>query len=325
MFVFADEFPTTIPETKPTQFAGSTDQNYRPTRVLYATTNGVPSPELAQQIVRSMGPGTGVAGSVEAADAVVDAVGQGRFDVYGPAGVVRVADNLAGGNARSDFRFLEGTIRNAPALADLVSLGNPGSGIRLTVKAAGVSETRSEKTSSRAVKVSVNTANHRLRYYEENERRTRQNSLQLEVFTNRDCYLSLASLDSKANAYLLFPNIGQEESGFFEDGLIPGSRTVLIPDTLDDLNDAGFHFDYSPPGGVDRVVATCFSSRADAERFRAQVRKLERGEVLDAPLAPVSSRGLTNVMPGSSASVPQSVPSNSGWAATMLSLDVGLD
>ncbi len=335
MFVFVDDAPPVVPETTPAQFQGSGSQYYRPMKALYATTNGMHSPELARQVANSLGVGTGVARSLEDADAVIDAVGQGRFDVYGPAGVIQVADDLASGNTRSDYRFLEGTIRNAPALADLVSLDNPGSGLQLTMRAAGVNVVRSERTSTRAVKVSVNTANHRLRYYEEGEPRTRQNSLQLEISSNRSCYLSLASLDSYGDTYLLFPNIGQEESGFFVDGRIPGDRTVLIPDTLDDQNSAGFHFDYAPPGGVDRVVATCFSSLAGAERFREQVRKLERGEVLDAPVVPVATRGLTNITPGSvpvahsQSSQPSpgtpGTPVNPGWAATILSLDVGLN
>jgi len=339
MFVFSDASPPAAPAEPPVQFTGGDNPQFGTTSTIFATMNGAPQPALAQSIAGSVDGEVRVATTMAEADAVVDVVGQDSFDIYGPAGVVQVAsglrrqDAIASGTASSsstDFRFLKNILLNAPTLADLVSLDNPQAELQIRMRAAGVPDVRSRSSSTRTVKVSVNTRNHRLGYYQSGMPRTRENSLQLEVSSNQDCYLTLASLNSKGDAYLLLPNSGQELSGFLSKGRLSANISVLIPDALADENAAGFHYDFSPPGGTDRIIAVCFADLPDAERFRAQIAKLELGGTLDAGLFKVGKRGATNITP---IAATQAEPTQSysgqasgggtGGAAAKLSLTVG--
>ncbi len=195
----------------------------------------------------------------------------------------------------------------------------------MRMRAAGVPDVRSRSSSTRTVKVSVNTRNHQLGYYKSGMPRTRKNSLQLEVISNQDCYLTLASLNSKGDVYLLLPNSGQELSGFLSKGRISANTSVLIPDALADENVAGFYYDYSPPGGIDRIVGVCFTDLTDAERFRAQIAKLELGGTLDAELFKVRSRGATNITPSLAPGQPAAAPTVSETAASPGYSDAGQD
>jgi len=319
MFVFDDAAVSKLPapigkESLPPLKLPSDDQpRFRLMNFVYATMNGVPESVLAQKIAASIGEGVRVSSSIEDADAVVDVVGQDVFDVYGPEGVVQVASGLsrsqaiAVGTASSspeDFRFLKKILLNAPTLADLVSLENPQPDLQIRMRAAGVPDVRSRSGSTRTIKVSANTRNHQLEYYQSGAPRTRANSLQLEVISNQDCYLTLVSVNSMGDVYLLLPNAGQELSGFLSKGRIVSNTNVLIPDSLAEENVAGFHYDYSPPGGTDRVIAICFEDLSDAERLRAQIAKLELGGTLDASLFRVGTRAATDITPSLAPSQP---------------------
>lgn len=347
MFVFSRaESPSAPPAapaqpSAPVQFTSGDDPKFGFSRTLFATMNGASQPGLAKAIVASIGANLGVAGSLDEADAVVDIVGQGIFDVYGPGGAVKVASGLSSGAAADgDFSFLTAVLLNAPTLADLVSLSSPQSGLQMQLRAAGVADVRSTKVSTRTVKVSVNTGSHKLQFYRPGQPRNRSNSLQLEVISNNDCYLTIASLNSAGQVYLLLPNAGQELSGFLGKGLVRANTNVLIPDSLADENRAGFHFDYAPPGGTDRVIGICLRDLQDAEHLRAQLNKLELGKTLETDLFGVQARGLTNITPGSSGASqsavsptpptatsvsPTPAAGNPNWAASILTLDVGVN
>jgi hypothetical protein len=340
------------------QFTSADEPEFGSSQSIFATKNGEPHVALAESIVSSIGGGMRVAASVDEADAVVDVVAQDEFDIYGPAGVVQVASGLsrqkaiASGTASSystDSRFLKTVLLNAPTLADLLSLDNPTSYLQIRMRAAGVPNVRSQSGSTRTIKVSANTKNYQLQYYQTGAPRTRRNSLQLEVISNQDCYLTLVSVNPMGDVYLLLPNAGQELSGFLSKGRITANTSVLIPDSLADDNVAGFHYDYSPPGGTDRVIAICFEKLADAEQLRAQLTKLELGGTLDAELFRVGTRGVTNITPSKapdeprpdqptasqttpamqnpepSASVGAHAGQSAGWGAVKLSLNVGID
>lgn len=346
MFVFRDDAPPAAPPplapSAPVQFTSGEEPAFGFSSNVFATMNGAPQAGLAKAIAASIGTDLGVAQSLGEADAVVDVVGQGIFDIYGPGGAVKVASGLTGGNVPADdFGFLKTVILNAPTLADLVSLNSPQSGLQMRLRAAGVADVRSSKVSTRTVKVSVNTGSHKLQYYVAGQPRNRSNSLQLEVASNEDCYLTIASLNSAGEVYMLLPNSGQELSGFLSKGLLPANSSVLIPDSLTDENRAGFHFDYAPPGGTDRIIGICLRDIQDANRLRAQIAKLELGGTLDADLFGVGTRGLTGITPGApapaqaaSGPAPQAMASpaeppqasgNTNWAASILTLEVGVD
>jgi hypothetical protein len=337
MFVFENAVAREMLLQPPVPFIIDDQPQFGSISAIFATTNGAPQPALARTIANSIGGNISVAGAMGEAAAVVDMVGPDSFDVYGPGGVVQVASGLsrrraiALGTASAspdDFRFLEKVLQNAPTFADLVSLENPTSDLKIRFKAAGVPDITSRSISTRTVKVTVNTKNHRLQYYDSGAPRTRANSLQLEVQSNNDCYLTIASLNSKGDVYLLLPNAGQEITGFLRNGLIVSNTNVLIPDSLADDNLAGFHFDYSPPGGIDRIIGVCFTSLEAAERFRAQIAKLELGRPLDAPLFEIYGRGATNVTPSlgpSQSTSNQALPAPESHSKAVPSLDSGQD
>ena len=346
MFVFRNAAPPVAsppgPPSTQVQFTSGDEPTFGFSRSLFATMNGTPQAGLANAIASSVGIDMGVAQSLNEADAVVDVVAQGVFDIYGPGGAVKVASALHDGNSSpGDFGFLRTIILNAPTLADLVSLSSPQAGLQMQLRAAGVPGVRARSISTRTVKVSVNSGSHKLQFYEAGDPRTRQNSLQLEAVSNHDCYLTIASLNSAGDVYLLLPNAGQELSGFLSKGLIPANTSVLIPDSLADENRAGFHFDYAPPGGVDRIIGICLRDLADAGQLRAQLNKLELGGVLDADLFGVEARGLLNIAPGNTSPVqaaasavaplqaspapPPQATGNTNWAASILTLEVGAE
>ncbi len=297
----------------------------RQLKSVFATMDGAPQPLLARRIAKAVDQSVRVARTIESADAVIDVVGTETFDVYGPAGVVKVASGLTGNvvdPAKSGVRglnFLADVVKKAPALASFLNLDSSSSTTHIQLIAAGVPVTRSQqRSSSRAVKVSVNTRNHDLKFYQEGEARSRRNSLQIEVSSNEECFLTVASVDSFGDLYLLLPNSGQELTGFLPNGRIPANEPVLIPDSLASENNAGFHFDYSPPGGVDKVVAVCMKKLSDAEDLRGKLNKLQSGGPLTEPLLDVRSRGATGILPSQD-------NGGSGWAASVLTLTVGVD
>jgi hypothetical protein len=350
MFVFRNSAPQAQPQQpqqpqqSPVQFTSGDRPDFGTSQAIFVIANGAPRPDIAGKIAASAGSEFVVAKSLAAADAVVDVAGQGTYDVYGPGGAVKIASGLTKGSSmgnQDDFTFLGAVLSNAPTLADLVSLTTPPTSMQMSLKAAGASVVRSSKVSTRTVKVSVNTAGHKLEFYRPDQPRTRANSLQLEAASNQDCYLTIASLNSAGEVYMLLPNAGQEMSGFLGEGLVRANSTVLIPDSLAPGNDAGFYFDYAPPGGIDRVIGICMTELMDARRLREQLIKLENGETVSQGLFTVEGRGLTGITPGparqqqamanpdrpaqSATAEPEpSPPKRPRWAASILTLEVGI-
>lgn len=327
MFVFQSELTPEPSATAQLPIADTSGSQIRLVRSIHATTSGVPQHVLARRIADAIGNGIGVASTIDVADAVVDVVGQGTYDVYGPGGIVQVASGLRSDGAfsgnsdstsNSDFEFLSKVLRNAPILANLITLDNPQSNYQFELNAAGVAVTRTRNLSTRSIKVTVNTGSHRLQYYQPGAQRTRVNSLQLEALSNRDCYLSVVTVNSMGEVQLLLPNSGQEESGYLPGGHIRANTKTLIPDSLREDNNARFHFDYSPPGGHDKVIGVCSPDYPVAEHFRRQIAALESGETLNEAIFPVDSRGATNGTPGQAAPI-------APWTVSRFSLDVGPD
>lgn len=321
MFVFSDESLKTGPTDNAAGLTVGNKPEFALTRAIFVTDNGTSQPELAHEIARSFDDELVVAETLETADAVIDVVGRDSYDIYGPGGVVRVAHKLTGPTAattENKFEFLRPVLLSAPSLADLASLQTPPSGFRFLLTAADLSAVSSQAVSTRAIKVTANTANKKLRFYRAGQPRTRENSLQLYVESSEDCYLTIAALDSIGQIYLLFPNAGQQQSGFLGRGKIRADQAVLIPDSLEPDNLAGFYFDYAPPGGTDRVVGVCMVDLQDAQLLRDQLTELERGATISQELFTEQARDRRNSDGEESRS-----NMTSGWAASVLSIEVG--
>lgn len=142
------------------------------------------------------------------------------------------------------------------------------------------------------------------------EPRSADNSLMLELRADRDVYVTVASVDTEGNVQLLFPNRFQRP-GFLPDGWVDAGRTVRIPDSLEEGNRAGFHWDYGPPAGRDtlKVFATATPETADLIRRFITESGRDPGRLggLSATLAQGVIRG---------------GPSGADWFATSITVDV---
>jgi hypothetical protein len=103
-----------------------------------------------------------------------------------------------------------------------------------------------------------------------NEPRSLSNSLQLEVTSDTDAYITIVDVDAEGTVNVLFPNSYQNPR-YYPDGFIQAGRTVLLPDSLQSGNQAGFHWDYANPPGVDTIRVFASTTPELAKRIRQAV------------------------------------------------------
>lgn len=131
---------------------------------------------------------------------------------------------------------------------------------------------REALVAKRGVKLVANTSASRVRIKKHNEPRTAENSLQLAIRSNCDCYITIVDVDAEGDINLLFPNDAQGVK-FYPKGKVRSGETVLIPDSLTEDNIAGFHFDYSTPPGVDTIRVFASTDLETAEMIRRYAKK----------------------------------------------------
>ena len=163
-------------------------------------------------------------------------------------------------------------ITRSIVLRSFQALANPASGMALHVRAMGKPEGLVDMATplTRGLIVTADLSPARLQFYQPGVPRSHANSLQLEVRSSKECYLTLVDVDSQGGVQQVFPNPLQA-SGFYPDGRIPAAVSALIPDSLETGNRAGFHLDYGPPAGEDTVRAFCMTERGDAKVLRRQI------------------------------------------------------
>ncbi len=153
--------------------------------------------------------------------------------------------------------------------SELLTLDNPST--RLSLQARVVTQLGSRAvpiTGSRGVAVVGDTQASRYRIRNPAEPRHEANSLQIEVQTNTDGYLTVVDVDSQGGLNLLFPN-PMLNPAFAPEGFVRGSQPILIPDSLQSGNRAGFHWDYAPPAGQD-TIRVFFSTDVETARMIRQ-------------------------------------------------------
>jgi len=123
------------------------------------------------------------------------------------------------------------------------------------------------------------------------EPRTPQNSLQLEIRTSADAFLTVVDVDSEGGVNLLFP-VEQQRPGFYPDGLVRAGEAVMLPDSLQSGNRAGFFWDYSPPRGSDTIRVFASTDLQTAQAIRQRVRAL----AATASRGAVSTRAVSAAM-----------------------------
>jgi hypothetical protein len=154
--------------------------------------------------------------------------------------------------------------------AELLGLDNPASQLQLTVQLAG-----RPALATRGVLTTADTQAARLHIRAAGEPRTAENSLQLDVSVGTAAYLTIADVDSEGGVNLLFPN-GFQRPGFHSDGALQAGEHVLLPDSLQEGNRAGFHWDYSPPRGTDTIRIFASTDLATASLIRQRIASMRR-------------------------------------------------
>lgn len=213
----------------------------------------------------------------------------------------------------------------AVVLDALLSLENPAAAMELELRAAGDRRDAETKIGQRGIRITASLQPHRLEFYRSGEERASRNSLQLEVRTSEDCFLTLIDVDSSGNVAQIFPN-DLQRTAYHPKGWIRSDRSILVPDSYEAGNQAGFHLDFGPPAGEDTIRAFCATALRDAELLRERVRGLSAAGATRAVRAAAArgafaklrgdlSRGLV-VQPGAAAV-------ESDWATSTVTLQIG--
>jgi len=158
--------------------------------------------------------------------------------------------------------------------SELLTLDNPSSQLKIDVRVSTAPVPQTTVTTRGIAIVAADTQPARYRIRRSGEPRTVQNSLQLEVRVNADAYLTIVDVDSEGAVNLLFPNAYQQRS-FYGDGLLHANESILLPDSLQQGNRAGYYWDYSPPKGTDTIRVFASTDRETAQMIRQRIQALQ--------------------------------------------------
>ncbi len=242
---------------------------------------------------------------------------------------LRVMGRFVLGDDKSATDLARVASRSAKA-AELLTLDNPSSQLVVSVRVAGA-----QPVDTRDIRLVTATGPAQLHSRHQEEARSAQNSLQLDIGVNADAYITIVDVDPEGSMNVLFPNDYQQRD-FYPNGAVRAGERVLIPDSLQTGNRAGFHWDYSPPRGTDTVRVFASTDLATAETIRRRIRSLQqlanqsRGNVqtrgipedlgtLRGELAGLATRGITTVA-DPAAHDPAAAPAD--WAATSVTIEV---
>jgi hypothetical protein len=100
-------------------------------------------------------------------------------------------------------------------------------------------------------------------------------------------------LGQEGNVNVLFPNAYQNQN-FYPDGFVRAGGSILLPDSLNGGNRAGFHWDYANPPGVGTIRVFATTDRQLTNRIRQSVGSsgqsgLNQGVIIGKPLAQLVS------------------------------------
>jgi Caspase domain/Domain of unknown function (DUF4384) len=234
--------------------------------------------------------------------------------------------------------------------AELLALDNPSSEVRVKLAVVAKTEAGPAKGDERGMKLVGSGESPKFRIRPDGAPRTRENSLQLRVEPSADCSVTVVDVDSAGTVQVLFPNASSEKKGYHPDGALRAGEELLIPDSLESGNRAGFYIDYAPPIGTDTVRAFCTRDPRAASALRGAIRALDPNaqgtrstrsaglSALRQQLAGLASRGLKLVedvepapapAPPPSPPVAPEVPSGptaeawrADWAAASVTIEV---
>lgn len=159
--------------------------------------------------------------------------------------------------------------------SELLTLDNPSSQLHIDVRVATSPAPAKPSVGTRGIAVvAANTQPASYRIRKSGKPRTPQNSLQLEIKVSADSYLTVVDVDAEGGVNLLFPN-DYTKAGFYADGYVRAGETVLIPDSLQNGNRAGFYWDYAPPKGTDTVRVFSSTDLDTAQLLRQRIKNIQ--------------------------------------------------
>ncbi|MDF0644477.1 MAG: caspase family protein [Nitrospira sp.] len=166
--------------------------------------------------------------------------------------------------------------RSATA-SELLTLDNPSSQLRIDVRVANAPPPAKPSVGTRGIAVvAANTQPAKYRIRKSGKPRTSENSLQLEIKVSADSYLTVVDVDAEGGVNLLFPN-DYSKSGFYPEGRVRAGEMIMIPDSLQNGNKAGFYWDYVPPKGTDTVRVFSSTDLDTAQLLRQRIRNIQAG------------------------------------------------
>ena len=164
-------------------------------------------------------------------------------------------------------RELAQALSRSANASDLLTLENPSSELKINVRVAGA-----PRRATRGVAVVADTQPAQYHIRRPGEPRNAANSLQLEIETTADSYLTVVDVDSQGMMNLLFPNDYQHR-GFYPDGRVRAGELLTLPDSQGG-NHAGFHWDYAPPHGMDTIRVFASTDLETAQAIRRRVKAI---------------------------------------------------
>lgn len=176
--------------------------------------------------------------------------------------------------------------------SELLTLDNRSSQLKIDVRVTGAVKPK-PMVGTRGITVAADTQAAAYRIRRQGHPRTEHNSLQLEIRANTDSYLTIVDVDSEGGVNLLFPN-SYQQPGFYPDGWIRANETVLIPDSMQAGNKAGFYWDYSPPKGTDTIRVFTSTDLQTAHMLRERIKALQASA--GQSNAPVQTRSVARAM-----------------------------
>jgi hypothetical protein len=168
---------------------------------------------------------------------------------------------------------LAAVVSRSATASELLTLDNPSSQLQVTARIAHAPTQSGVITRGVAV-VAGDTKPAGYRIRRADEARSQNNSLQLEISVNADAYITIVDVDSEGGVNLLFPN-SYQHAAYYGDGLLRAHQPVLIPDSLQAGNRAGFYWDYSPPTGTDTIRVFSSTDLETAQLIRQRVQALQ--------------------------------------------------
>jgi hypothetical protein len=237
---------------------------------------------------------------------------------------------------------------------ELLALDNPASAIAVKLAVVAKASADAAHGDERGMVLVSSADKPSFRVRPDGAPRTRENSLQLRVEPSADCHVTVVDVDSAGTVQVLFPNASSEKKGYHPDGALRAGEELLIPDSLEAGNRAGFYVDYAPPAGTDTLRAFCTRDPRAASALRAAIRALDpnaqgtrstrsRGlGALRTQLAGLASRGVKLVEGDEPAVAPPPTPApapapapvatpaaapaaeawNADWAAASVTVEV---